>query len=205
MSGQLNSLVEKDKLRAFIADDSLLPKTGEKTEFVSRVHDHVSGRFIFGYKLLVLGYWDGDNFYPLDFSLHREKGAKVKKAKEKLARAQKRQAVLKKNLKKVEIKYEETNTALKKARKDNKGKNSNSAIRKIVAMENKRGNAKKKVSAARSVLAKAGNEIAILKEELKTAQTKYPDYGLSAKKRENQYSKQRQACTPGAERAVEVD
>ena len=205
MSAPLNSLVEKAKLRAFIADDSLLPKTGKKTEFISRVHDHVSGKFIFGYKLLVLGYWDGDSFYPLDFSLHREKGAKVKKAKEKLARAQKRQAVLKKNFKKVEKKYEETNTALKKVRKENKGENSNSTIRKIVAMENKQGNAKKKVSTARSVLAKTGNEIAILKTELKTAQTKYPDYGLSAKKRKNQYSKQRQACTPGAERAVEVD
>jgi len=41
-------------------------------------------------------------------------------------------------------------------------------------MENKQGNAKKKVSTARSVLAKTGNEIAILKTELKTSQTKYP-------------------------------
>lgn len=205
ISSSLNSYVEKVKLSAFIADDSLLAKTGEKTEFISHVHDHVSGNFMLGYKLLVLGYWDSDSFYPLDFSLHREKGNKVKKVKKKLARAQKRQAVLKKNLKKVERKYEETNTALKKTRKENRDKKSNSTIHKIVAMENKRDNAKKKVSITRSVLVKAGNEIVILKAELKTTQAKYPDYGLSAKKRENQYSKQRQACTPGAERAVEVD
>lgn len=206
LSAPLNSIVvEKAKLRAFIADDSLLPKTGEKTEFISRVHDHVSGKFIFGYKLLVLGYWDGDSFYPLDFSLHREKGSQVQKAKERLAKAQKRQTVLKKKLEKVERKYEETNTALKKTKKENKGKKSNSAIRKIVVMENKRGNTKKKISTASGIFAKADNEIAILKAELKTAQAKYPDYGLSAKKHKNQYSKQRQACTPGAERAIEVD
>ena len=62
-----------NNVRAFIFDDSPLPKSGIKTEFVSRVHDHVSGNFIFGYKILVMGYWDGLSFYPLDFSLHREK------------------------------------------------------------------------------------------------------------------------------------
>jgi IS4 transposase len=59
---------------AFIFDDSLLEKTGKKTERVSVVNDHVSKRFILGYKLLVCGFWDGKSFIPLDFSLHREKG-----------------------------------------------------------------------------------------------------------------------------------
>jgi len=40
-TGLLNSV------RAFIFDDSPLPKSGIKTELVSRVHDHVSDDFIF--------------------------------------------------------------------------------------------------------------------------------------------------------------
>ena len=61
-------------IRAMIYDDTFLEKTGIKTEKVSRTFDHVSGRWIFGYKLLVCGFWDGGSFIPLDFSFHREKG-----------------------------------------------------------------------------------------------------------------------------------
>ncbi len=39
-----------------------------------RMFDHVSKQFLLGYKLLVMGYWDGGVFLPLDFSLHRERG-----------------------------------------------------------------------------------------------------------------------------------
>lgn len=41
---------------------------------MSKVFDHVSQRYLLGYKLLCLGFWDGKSFLPLDFSLHREKG-----------------------------------------------------------------------------------------------------------------------------------
>ncbi len=204
-SALLSSHNKKPKLRAFIADDSLLPKTGEKTEFISRVHDHVSGKFIFGYKLLVFGYWDGDGFYPLDFSLHREKGSQVHKAKKKLKRAQKRLITKKKNLKKEELKYKEISTVLKKTKKENKDINSKIIINKIVAIENKLGKTRKKVTVARSLLTQEGNQIAMLKAELKIAKTKYPDYGLSEKKRKNQYSKNRSSDSSGAKRAVEVD
>jgi len=204
-SALLSGHNEKTKLRAFIADDSLLPKTGEKTEFISRVHDHVSGNFIFGYKLLVLGYWDGDGFYPLDFSLHREKGSQVHKAQEKLKRAQKRQVAKKKDLKKEGLKYQEISTVLKKTKKGNKGTTSKIITNKIAAIENKLAKAKKKVKAASRLLAQEGNQIAMLKAELKIAKAKYPDYGLSEKKRKNQYSKNRPAGSPGAKRAIEVD
>jgi hypothetical protein len=61
-------------IKALIFDDTFLEKTGLKTEKVSRTYDHVSSRWIFGYKLLVCGFWDGGSFIPLDFSFHREKG-----------------------------------------------------------------------------------------------------------------------------------
>ena len=79
-------------VRAFIFDDSTLPKSGIKTEFVSRVHDHVSGDFIFGYKIMVMGYWDGLSFYPLDFTLHREKGGQIDRVKQRLSTTNKRLA-----------------------------------------------------------------------------------------------------------------
>lgn len=62
-----------------IFDDSLLPKTGRCIEKVSRVWDHVSHRFLLGYKLLALTYWDGISCIPVDFSLHREKGKNEEK------------------------------------------------------------------------------------------------------------------------------
>jgi len=71
------------QIRALIFDDSPIEKSGKKIEGVSKVHDHVSGRFIFGYKILVCGYWDGNNFIPIDFSLHRERGKELDKARKK--------------------------------------------------------------------------------------------------------------------------
>jgi predicted nucleic acid-binding Zn finger protein len=65
--------------RCLIFDDSDLPKTGRYIEKTSRIWDHVSRRFILGYKLLAMGYWDGASFIPLDFSLHRERGRNADK------------------------------------------------------------------------------------------------------------------------------
>jgi hypothetical protein len=61
-------------IRCLIFDDSLLPKSGKFIEKVSKVWDHVQKRSVLGFKLLLMGYWDGVSFIPLDFSLHREKG-----------------------------------------------------------------------------------------------------------------------------------
>jgi len=60
--------------RCLIFDDSFLLKTGRYIEKISRMFDHVSKRYLLGYKLLVMGYWDGISLIPLDFSLHRERG-----------------------------------------------------------------------------------------------------------------------------------
>jgi len=73
-----NINLKSDKINAIIFDDTKIEKTGKKIEKVSIVNDHVTGRFILGYKLLVCGFWDGESFIPLDFTLHREKGTKHK-------------------------------------------------------------------------------------------------------------------------------
>jgi len=54
-------------------------KTGKYIEKVSRLWDHVTNSYLLGLKLLVVGYWDGTSFYPLDFSLHREAGKNKEK------------------------------------------------------------------------------------------------------------------------------
>lgn len=58
----------------YILDDTTLEKSGFSMERVSRVYDHVSGRCVLGFKLLLLAVSDGISTLPVDFSLHREKG-----------------------------------------------------------------------------------------------------------------------------------
>ncbi len=57
--------LSKSGVKAFILDDSPESKTGKKIEGVSMVHNHVIGKFVLGFKILVLGYWDGGSFIPI--------------------------------------------------------------------------------------------------------------------------------------------
>jgi hypothetical protein len=61
-------------IRCFVVDDTTCPKTGKRIEFIGRVWDHVIQKYILGFKILLLGYWDGKSFLPIDFSVHGEKG-----------------------------------------------------------------------------------------------------------------------------------
>ena len=65
--------------RCLAIDDTYLPKVGTKAEFVSRVFDHVTHRFLIGMRLLQLCYYDGKSTIPIDFSIHREKGKNAAK------------------------------------------------------------------------------------------------------------------------------
>ena len=58
----------------FIIDDTVLEKSGVRMEGISRVYDHVKGRCVLGYKLLLCAFFDGKTTIPFDFSLHQEKG-----------------------------------------------------------------------------------------------------------------------------------
>jgi len=58
--------------KCLIFDDTEIAKTGKAIEGVSKIHSHVTRTFIFGFKLLVAGYWNGSVFIPIDFSFHRE-------------------------------------------------------------------------------------------------------------------------------------
>lgn len=59
-----------------VIDDTTLEKTGYTMERVSRVFDHVQGKCVLGFKLLLCVFFDGKSTIPFDFSIHREKGKK---------------------------------------------------------------------------------------------------------------------------------
>mgnify|MGYP002474812183 CR=1 FL=1 len=59
-----------------ILDDTTFQKSGIRIKGVSKVFDHVTHSFIYGMKCLTLALSDGKRCYPIDFSIHREKGKK---------------------------------------------------------------------------------------------------------------------------------
>jgi hypothetical protein len=74
LNNRIDSTDSNDKQAAFIFDDTTITKTGYKIEGTSRVWSHVINKHILGYQLLVMGYYNGIIFLPINFSIHREKG-----------------------------------------------------------------------------------------------------------------------------------
>ena len=58
--------------RCFVVDDTLIEKTGKTFSGLSKVFDHVKQRYMYGFKMLVLGYFDGKMLVPCCTSLHSE-------------------------------------------------------------------------------------------------------------------------------------
>ena len=63
-------LTEDNRINAFIVDDSLFERSScKKTELGSRVFDHTSMKYRKGYRLMTLGWTDGNTFLPVNSSL----------------------------------------------------------------------------------------------------------------------------------------
>ena len=60
----------------FVLDDTDIEKTGKTIEFIGRIFNHVTRLYPLGFKMLLLGFWDGKTLLATDFSFHREKGQK---------------------------------------------------------------------------------------------------------------------------------
>ena len=67
---------------ALILDDSTLEKAGRRIEGVSKVHDHVSGRHVTGFKLLGLVFFNGSYARMLDFNLVSERKLSLKNGRQ---------------------------------------------------------------------------------------------------------------------------
>ncbi len=66
INGSIRKLTGEGRQDVFIIDDSLFKRTGgKKTELCSRVFDHVSMKYKRGYRLLTLGWSDGNSFFPI--------------------------------------------------------------------------------------------------------------------------------------------
>lgn len=184
-----------DGIKATVFDDTPIKKTGMKTEKVSVNHDHVSGEFILGYKLLVCGFWDGGSFIPLDFSFHRERGTKVdklikifKKAKNVLENTNKLLATHKTLLLKKEQNL--LNTSTKYA--SNPIKTNNVRLLSAEAIYEKTKAENEKLTQDLSLKQKAFD---LAKKQLKQFYTHERLFGLTSKERKEQYKK---AISPGS-------
>ena len=82
MARRFHSIIRKEKAeetnapKCYIIDDTTVSKTGLHFEGLSRVFDHVLGKCVLGYKLLILAFFDGRSTYTVDLSIHRESGKK---------------------------------------------------------------------------------------------------------------------------------
>ena len=65
-------LTDEKRANVFIIDDSLFSRSRSKAvELLARVWDHVDNRYVRGFRMLTLGWSDGNTILPLDFSLLR--------------------------------------------------------------------------------------------------------------------------------------
>ena len=66
----LRPLTSEERDDCFIFDDTLYERAGfKKTELAARVYDHVMHRYCKGFRLLSLGWTDGNTFLPINFAL----------------------------------------------------------------------------------------------------------------------------------------
>jgi len=193
------------KIRALIFDDSPAEKRGKKIEGVSKVHDHVTGRFILGYKILVCGYWDGGNFIPLDFSLHRERGSELDKARDKRKRANKK-------FKQAESAYQEhrkqhlEKRSVLRALKEESASTSKQTIQLELEKQEKRvARSKKKQSKLRMKMKLAQAKLEEKEELVRQKEKEAPLYGFTPTERRQQFRKNRHKDSPGYQRRSEAD
>ena len=67
---RLLPLTDKATTKVLIADDTLYSRDRSKrVELLARVHDHNTGRYLRGFRMLTLGWSDGNSFVPMMLSL----------------------------------------------------------------------------------------------------------------------------------------
>jgi len=64
--------IDKESVKCFVIDDSDIVKSGKTFEGISKIYSHKEHNYLFGFKLLLLCYWDGKTLIPCELSLHRE-------------------------------------------------------------------------------------------------------------------------------------
>ncbi|MCD8338577.1 MAG: transposase, partial [Lachnospiraceae bacterium] len=66
----MKPLTDEERKDVFIVDDSLFDRSrSKKTELLAKVFDHCSMKYKRGYRMLTLGWSDGNSFVPINYSL----------------------------------------------------------------------------------------------------------------------------------------
>jgi hypothetical protein len=66
----LKPLTSRDRVTAFVIDDSVFSRNRSKSvELLAKVFDHSTHKFLKGFQMLTLGWTDGFTFIPVDFAL----------------------------------------------------------------------------------------------------------------------------------------
>jgi hypothetical protein len=203
LSDRMSEYIGKN--RALIFDDSALEKSGVKIEGVSKVHDHVMGRFILGYKILVCGYWDGDNFIPIDFSLHRERGGELDKARDKRNRARRKAKQAETFYLEHKAQHLERRARLKELKEGLDTVSTKAAILEYEKQEKRVARSKMKLSRLRGKIKPAQIILEEKESIVRKKEKQSPLYGLSPAQRRKQYRKNRDKNSPGYQRKLEID
>ena len=79
IKSKIYPLTSDDRTNVLIFDDSLYSRSRSKAvELLSKVHDHASGKFVKGFRMLTAGWSDGNSFIPVAFSLLSSKNDKYR-------------------------------------------------------------------------------------------------------------------------------
>lgn len=203
LSGRIAA--QSHKIKALIFDDSPIEKSGKKIEAVSKMHDHVTGRYLFGYKLLVCGYWDGDNFIPVDFSLHRERGNELDKARSKRNRAGRKARQAEAAYREHRAQHLEKRAVLNSLRDEMNATSKKTTALEYEKQEKRVSRSKKKQSSLRKSMKLAQAILEEKEEVVRKKEKKAPLYGLTLSQRRKQYRKNRDKNSPGYQRRSEAD
>jgi len=184
-----NKNIKSTGTTAIIFDDTKIEKTGKKIERVSLINDHVTGRFVLGFKLLVCGFWDGASFIPIDFSLHREKGSKQEKLASTYKNAVKKEQSINSQYIKCQKNLKKKENSLQKAQELCSKKNNTTHRNRLKKNESAFEKSKQNLDSIKKQLSEFKLLVAKYKTAVAKNYTKGTLYGLTLKERKEQYKK----------------
>lgn len=194
-------------IRALIFDDTAIGKTGKNIERVGYVHDHVSGRFVLGFKVLVSGYWDGVSFIPIDFSIHREKrNGELKKVQKQIEKKKKQIQHTKEHKRELVARIDDIKNQIKKLRTLIKTRHHSKTHQKqFAAKKTSLENNKNKLTLIEQKIEEQKRQLYFLENTHYDLRKQSGKCGLKAEQYSKQFKKQRQRSTPGYKRTKETD
>jgi len=193
-------------IRALILDDTTVIKTGKTIERTGYVHDHVNQNFVFGYKILVAGYWDGVSFIPIDFSIHREKrDAQINKLQKQMEKKQAKIKMLKEKESQLSKKTKELKKEIKQLNQSLKDKPLKTKEKQLIAKTVSLEKTTIRIKAVKKEHKQQNQKLYNMQNAYCELDKKSGRCGLTEKEYKKQFKKHRDRNTPGYKRIKEAD